>query len=50
MIYRNKKKQNYDFINFETLGDHFDWMLENSLPFLTIEEVEAQFENPTYFK
>ncbi|GAU17928.1 hypothetical protein TSUD_330520 [Trifolium subterraneum] len=37
----NKKKQNYDPINFETLDDHFDWVLEDSPPFLTIEEVEA---------
>ncbi|CAK8543124.1 unnamed protein product [Lathyrus sativus] len=41
MIYRNKKKQNYDPINFEILGDHSDWVLEDSPPFLTIEEVEA---------
>jgi hypothetical protein len=41
MIYRDKKKQNYDPINFETLGDHSDWVLEDSPPFLTIEEVEA---------
>ncbi|PNX60298.1 hypothetical protein L195_g051854, partial [Trifolium pratense] len=38
---RNQKKQNYDPINFETLGDHSDWVLEDSPPFLTIEEVEA---------
>ncbi|WJX31324.1 hypothetical protein P8452_19762 [Trifolium repens] len=38
---RDKKKQNYDPINFETLGDHSDWVLEDSPPFLTIEEVEA---------
>ncbi|GAU16471.1 hypothetical protein TSUD_167030 [Trifolium subterraneum] len=38
---RNKKKQNYDPINFETLDDHSDWVLEDSPPFLTIEEVEA---------
>ncbi|XP_058776906.1 uncharacterized protein LOC131651251 [Vicia villosa] len=36
-----KKKQNYDPINFETLGDHSNWVLEDSPPFLTIEEVEA---------
>jgi hypothetical protein len=41
MIYRDKKKQNYDPINFETLGDRSDWVLEDSPPFLTIEEVEA---------
>jgi hypothetical protein len=41
MIYGNKKKQNYNPINFETLDDHSDWMLEDSPPFLTIEEVEA---------
>jgi hypothetical protein len=41
MIYRDKKKQKYDPINFETLGDHSDWVLEDSPPFLTIEEVEA---------
>jgi hypothetical protein len=41
MIYRDKKKQNYDPVNFETLGDHSDWVLEDSPPFLTIEEVEA---------
>ncbi|XP_058746305.1 uncharacterized protein LOC131619200 [Vicia villosa] len=38
---RTKKKQNYDPINFETLGDHSNWVLEDSPPFLTIEEVEA---------
>ncbi|KAK2401954.1 hypothetical protein QL285_051512 [Trifolium repens] len=41
MIYRDKKKQNYDPINFETLGDRSDWVLEDSPPLLTIEEVEA---------
>jgi hypothetical protein len=39
VIYGNKKKQNYDSINFETLDDHFDWMLEDSPPFLTIDVV-----------
>ncbi|MCI00825.1 hypothetical protein A2U01_0021847 [Trifolium medium] len=34
------KKLNYDPINFETLGDHSDWVTEESPPFLTIEEVE----------
>ncbi|XP_058780825.1 uncharacterized protein LOC131654918 [Vicia villosa] len=38
---KTKKKQNYDPINFETLGDHSNWVLEDSPPFLTIEEVEA---------
>ncbi|XP_058767770.1 uncharacterized protein LOC131641485 [Vicia villosa] len=38
---RTKKKQNYDPINFETLGDHSNWVLEDSPPFLTVEEVEA---------
>ncbi|XP_058746999.1 uncharacterized protein LOC131619985 [Vicia villosa] len=38
---RTKKKQNYDPINFETLGDHSNWVLEDSPPFLTIEEVKA---------
>ncbi|XP_058733499.1 uncharacterized protein LOC131605121 [Vicia villosa] len=38
---RTKKKQNYDPINFETFGDHSNWVLEDSPPFLTIEEVEA---------
>ncbi|XP_058782570.1 uncharacterized protein LOC131657094 [Vicia villosa] len=37
---RTKKKQNYDSINFETLGDHSNWVLEDSPPFLTTEEVE----------
>ncbi|CAL5197742.1 unnamed protein product [Lathyrus oleraceus] len=41
MIYRNKKKQNYDHIIFETFGDHSDWVLESSQIFLIIEEVEA---------
>lgn len=41
MIYRNKKKQNYHLIIFETLGDHSDWVLESSQIFLIIEEVEA---------
>ncbi|GAU35412.1 hypothetical protein TSUD_160630 [Trifolium subterraneum] len=30
---RNKKKLNYDPINFETLDDHSDWVLEDSPPF-----------------
>ncbi|XP_058761846.1 uncharacterized protein LOC131635252 [Vicia villosa] len=38
---RTKKKQNYDPINFETFGDHSNWVLEDSPPLLTIEEVEA---------
>ncbi|XP_058757616.1 uncharacterized protein LOC131630890 isoform X1 [Vicia villosa] len=41
MICRTKKKQNYDPINFEILGDHSNWVLEDFPPFLTIEEVEA---------
>jgi hypothetical protein len=41
MIYRSKKKQNYDPLNFETIDDHSDWVEEDSPPFLTIEEVEA---------
>lgn len=39
---RNRlRHQNYDPINFETLDDHSDWVLEESPPYLTIEEVEA---------
>lgn len=40
LIYRNKKKQNHGPINLEILGDHSDWMLEDSPSFLTIEEVK----------
>ncbi|KEH25807.1 transmembrane protein, putative [Medicago truncatula] len=36
------KKQNYDLINFETLEeDYEDWVLEDSPPFLTFEDLEA---------
>lgn len=42
MNYRNEKKQNFYPINFEILYDHFDWMLQDSLPFLTIKEVETE--------
>ncbi|CAI8595588.1 unnamed protein product [Vicia faba] len=45
MIYRTKKKQNYGPINFETLGDHSNWVFGDSPPFLIIEEVEALRKN-----
>ncbi|XP_057429892.1 uncharacterized protein LOC130722998 [Lotus japonicus] len=35
------KRQSYDPINFETIDDHSDWVLEESPPFLTNEEVDA---------
>jgi len=42
MIYRNKKIRNYDPINDELLDDHHDnWVLEDSPPFLTVEELES---------
>jgi hypothetical protein len=42
MIYRNNKIRNYDPINDELLDDHHDnWVLEDSPPFLTVEELES---------
>ena len=42
IIYRNKKIRNYDPINDELLDDHHDnWVLEDSPPFLTVEELES---------
>lgn len=39
---RNKKIRNYDPINDELLDDHHDnWVLEDSPPFLTVEELES---------
>lgn len=35
------KNQNYDPISLETLDDHSDWILEESPPYLTTEEVES---------
>ncbi|KAL9660301.1 hypothetical protein QQ045_025114 [Rhodiola kirilowii] len=35
------RHQNYDPINFETLDDHSDWVMEESPPYLTNEEVDA---------
>jgi len=42
---RNRlKHQGYDPINFKTLNEHSNWVLEESLPFLTVEEVEALYK------
>ncbi|XP_019432948.1 PREDICTED: uncharacterized protein LOC109339874 [Lupinus angustifolius] len=39
---RNRlRNQSYDPINFEVVDDHSNWVMEESPPFLTIEEVEA---------
>ncbi|XP_061347945.1 uncharacterized protein LOC133293390 [Gastrolobium bilobum] len=39
---RNRlKNQNYDPINFETFEDHSNWVLEDSPPYLTAEEMET---------
>ena len=38
---RKKKQQSYDPINLETLNDNVDWIMEDSPPFLTNEEVDA---------
>ncbi|XP_019430823.1 PREDICTED: uncharacterized protein LOC109338133 [Lupinus angustifolius] len=39
---RNRlRDQSYDPINFEVVDDHSNWVMEESPPFLTIEEVEA---------
>ncbi|KAL9660590.1 hypothetical protein QQ045_025407 [Rhodiola kirilowii] len=35
------RHQNYDPINIETLDDHSDWVMEESPPYLTNEEVDA---------
>ncbi|XP_061363637.1 uncharacterized protein LOC133307195 [Gastrolobium bilobum] len=35
------KHQNYDPINFETFEEHSNWVLEESPPYLTVEEMEA---------
>jgi len=35
------RHQNYDPINLETFEDHSQFILEESPPFLTIEEIEA---------
>ncbi|XP_057743583.1 uncharacterized protein LOC130961627 [Arachis stenosperma] len=35
------RKQSYDPICLDTFDDHSDWILEDSLPFLTPEEVDA---------
>lgn len=45
MIYRNKKKPNYDPINFEIFDDYSNWVLEDSSSFLIIEEVETLRED-----
>lgn len=40
--FRNRlRQQNYDPINFETLNNYSNWVLEESPRFLTIEEVES---------
>lgn len=49
MNYRNEKKQYYYPINFEILYDHFDWMLQDSLPFLIIKEVETEILSVWHF-
>lgn len=38
---RKKGQQCYDPINLETLDDLVDWIMEDSPPFLTNEEVDA---------
>ncbi|XP_072069452.1 uncharacterized protein [Arachis hypogaea] len=35
------RKQSYDPICLDTFDDHSDWILEDSPPFLTLEEVDA---------
>jgi len=40
-VLRKKKQQSYDPINLETLNDNVDWIMEDSPPFLTNEEVDA---------
>ena len=40
--FRNRlRQQNYDSINLGTLDDHSNWVLEESPPFLTREEVKT---------
>ncbi|XP_057415191.1 uncharacterized protein LOC130710356 [Lotus japonicus] len=39
---RNRlRHQSYDPINFEVIEDHSNWVMEDSPPFLTVEEVDA---------
>lgn len=40
-VFRKSRHQSYDPTNAETLGDHSDWVLEDSPPLLTNEEMEA---------
>nr|KYP40863.1 hypothetical protein KK1_037787 [Cajanus cajan] len=38
---RKKRHQSYDPINLETLDDHSNWVMEESPPFLTNEEMDV---------
>ena len=40
-MFRKKRQQSYDPVNLETLDDLVDWVMEDSPPFLTNEEVDA---------
>jgi len=40
-VFRKKRQQSYDPVNLETLDDLVDWVMEDSPPFLTNEEVDA---------
>ena len=40
-MFRKKRQQSYDPINLEALGDHVDWVMEDSPSFLTNEEVDT---------
>ncbi|GAU37887.1 hypothetical protein TSUD_395710 [Trifolium subterraneum] len=42
---RKKRQQNYDPINVETFGEHSNWVLEDSPPLLSNEEVEELRNN-----
>nr|KYP41325.1 hypothetical protein KK1_037291 [Cajanus cajan] len=42
---RKKTHQSYDPINLETLDDHSNWVMEDSPPFLTNEDVDALRNN-----
>lgn len=40
-MFRKKRNHGYDPINLETIGDHSSWVLEESPPLLTNEELDS---------
>lgn len=50
---RKTRHESYDPINIEIIGDHSSWVLKDSPPLLTSEEVETlhnDLANMTNFK